>query len=473
MLDPTSYTIIASLFPRFLGLIYFFAFGAFIFQIKGLIGEQGILPLKDYLFVIRHYYSKNQFYYAPTLFWLNSSDRMIMGIVILGLGLSIGLMFGFMPPLMLGLLYVLYLSIITGGQDFLSFGWEGFLLEVTAHAFLLSWSIVPNPVVWFSLNFLLFRFHFYAGAVKLQSRDPNWRNLKALTFHYQSQPLPNTIAWFMHKLPVKFHELSCAFMFFIELIVPFGIFLTDDIRLGVFVAFFSLQVLIWMSGNFAYLNHLTLVLSLILLNNSTLIYFFGLSSPLLSPSSVWLTGVQTGLGLILCILQIARGWHQLWPNSQLYKILQRVAPFHLANRYGIFAVMTTKRYEIIIEGSLDNLEWKEYTFKCKASEISRRPRRISPYQPRIDWQVWFLPFSDFESEPWFKNFLARLLRGTPCVLDLLRGNPFPDSPPKYIRVLMYDYTFSSYKEKKATGNWWHRKLVGAYTPVLTLQDEDN
>lgn len=468
MLNSSAYTIIASLFPRFLGLIYFFAFGALLFQIKGLIGEQGILPVKNYLSVVRQYYSNHKYFYTPTVFWLNNSDKMILGVTWIGVLLSIGLMVGFMPSLILGLLYVFYLSIVTGGQDFLSFGWEGFLLEITAHAFLLSWSIVPNPVVWFSLNLLLFRFYFFAGVVKLQSKDSNWRDLNALSFHYQTQPLPNTTAWFMHKLPIKFQRFSCAFMFFVELIVPFGIFLSEDIRLGVFAALVSLQLFIWLTGNFSYLNHLTVVLCLILINNSAFIYLLDAFPPAGVSDLFWIDKLQTGLGLILCALQMARGWQQLRSrNPQIAKLLQLFAPFHLANRYGIFAVMTTKRYEIVIEGSMDDVEWKEYSFKYKPSELSRRPKWISPYQPRIDWQAWFLPFSDFESEPWFKSFLIHLLKGTPSVLKLIRTNPFPDTPPKYIRVLLYDYTFSTFKERSATGNWWHRKFVGAYTPVLT------
>lgn len=470
MFDVSTYTTAAVVFPRILGFVFFWAFGAFIFQIRGLIGQNGILPISSFLFSVGRYYGRNKYFLVPTLFWLNCSDKMLMGVVFLGTFLSILLMLGIFPALLLILLYILYLSIITAGQDFLSFGWEGFLLEVSVHAFFISLSAIPNSVIWFSVYLLLIRFHFFAGFVKLQSGDRNWRNLMALTFHYQTQPIANTQAWFFHKLPVWFHQLSCAFMFFVEMVAPFGVFLTDEVRMWVWIGFVSLQLLIWFTGNFSFLNYLTVALCMVLLNNHYYDLFFGIKpSGSLPETSTWLDAFLSICGGVLCLLQLMRSWQQIKPNPFLYGILRELAPYHLANRYGIFAVMTTKRYEIVIEGSLDGIDWKEYSFKHKASEVSRRPKRISPYQPRIDWQAWFLPFSDYDSEPWFRSFLGHLLKGTPEVLALIKGNPFQDAPPNYVRALIYDYTFSSWDEKKATGNWWHRELVGSYTPSLSLR----
>lgn len=467
LLAPQDYTIIASLFPRLLGVIYFFAIGAFFFQIKGLIGKNGILPLQRYLNLLRSSYPKKCYYYIPTLFWLNAGDRALMFSIIFGTLLSICLICGFFPSLSLILLYILYLSIVSVGQDFLSFGWEGFLLEITFQTFLMNLTAVPNLMVWLSLNFLLFRFHFQAGAVKLQSRDKSWRELTAIAYHYQTQPLPNTIAWYAYKFPLWFHKLSTALMFAIELIIPFGIFGTSEMRLIVFIAFLGLQWMIWLTGNFSYLNHLTAIFSTILLSNTVLAPFIALPAPAPTPS-LELNLFLSILGSILLILQGICLWNQFCPNKHFKQILYWISPFHLINRYGIFAIMTTKRYEIIIEGSADRQEWKEYTFFYKPSELTRRPRRISPYQPRIDWQAWFLPFSTFESESWFQHFLIHLLKGTPEVLQLMRGNPFPNQPPRYIRALIYEYEFSSYQEKKEKGWWWKRTLIGSYSPVMKL-----
>ena len=469
MFTPESYTIASSLLARLLGFIYFFAFGAFLFQIKGLIGSNGILPVSRYLYNMQIYLkNRRRLVLFPTLFWFKSTDTALMFIVSLGTILSVFLFLGFIPFIILPLLYILYLSIHTVGQDFLSFGWEGFLLEITANAFLLSLTTVPNAMVWVSINFLLFRFHFHAGLVKFQSRDPNWRNYCALSYHYQTQPIPSTLAWYMHRLPLWFHKLSCVIMFAIELVIPFGIFLGDDLRFLTFVAFFGLQFFIWFSGNYSYLNYLTVVLSVILISNG--IYeMIGIHPPSTKETPVALDVAITLCGAILFAFQFVRFWHQCFPRPQFETILRTIAPYYLANRYGIFAVMTTKRYEIVVEGSEDGVTWKEYTFKYKPSEVTRRPRRIAPYQPRLDWQAWFLPFSTYGEEPWFQSFLYHILKGTPEVLYLLRGNPFPDHPPTFVRAVIYDYIFSSSEEKKSKGWWWHRTFVGHYSPTLKLK----
>lgn len=469
MWNPESYTIAAALLPRLLGFIYFFAFGAFLFQIRGLIGEKGILPVIDYLNHFRRYYPYKRFFYIPTLFWLDASDRALMGLTIVGTFISIVLMLGFYPATCLAFLFLLYLSIVSVGQDFLSFGWESFLLEITFYTFLVSLTPIPNLLAWICLNFLLFRFHIQAGAVKLQSNDRTWRDLTALKFHYQSQPLPNNWAWYVYKWPMSIHKASTFLMFAIELIVPFGLFFTDEIRAGVGIAFIGLQLIIWLTGNFSYLNHLTIVFSIIAFSNAFLSPF--IQAPSVAPSYWLLDDTLSFISLVFIVLQLLRFWHHFQPyRYSLAKWLYWLSPFHLVNRYGLFAIMTTARYEIVIEGSEDGKTWKEYLCWYKPSEITRRPRRISPYQPRVDWQMWFLPFDSFEEQTWFHQFLYHLLKGTPEVLKLLRFNPFPEKPPMYIRALMYDYTFSTYEQKKEKGWWWQRDLKGLYSPVMALRE---
>jgi|694.fasta_scaffold14034_9 hypothetical protein len=468
MFSSEDYTIAASLFPRLLGFIYFFAFGAFIFQIKGLIGQEGILPLKNYLSLLKNYYKQRRYYFAPTVFWWNSSDAALVVVSAIGTALGVGLMFGFFPPLLLFLCYVLYLSIVTAGQDFLGFGWEGFLLETTVHAFFISLTSIPNFVVWFSVNFLLFRFHFQAGMVKLISKDPAWRNLKAIAYHYLTQPLPNTVAWFVHKLPMPFQKLTCIVMFVIEIVAPFGIFLTEEVRFGVALLFIGLQLGIWATGNFSFLNHLTVALTVLLISNRYLELFF--SAPEVVSASISTTVLLSIFGAGMLFLQMARMWHHYLKSGWLSRLFYWTSPYFLANKYGIFAVMTVRRYEIVVEGSDDQLHWKEYAFRWKPSETTRRPRRISPYQPRLDWQAWFLPFQSFESAFWFHNFLFRLLKGSKPVLSLMRINPFPDKPPKYVRAIAYDYVYSNFKELRQEKIWWKRVFVTDYSPILSLKE---
>lgn len=471
MFQPQDYLIASKVFLQLLGVIYFCAFGAFIFQIRGLIGENGILPVKNFLAFVKERTGKNRFYLVPSVFWIDCRDRSLVGVIVAGMILSLLLMFNVYPPVVIFLLYILYLSIVSVGQDFLGFGWEMFLLEITINAFFLSLTIVPNMMIWISLNLLLFRFHFQGGAVKLMSRDPNWWNLTALAYHYQTQPLPNTQAWYAHKLPLWFQKFSTAFMFIIELIVPFGIFVDNhEIRFLVFIFLVGLQAGIWFTGNFSYLNHLTVVLSVILVNDGLWGAFFdrpaATQAPLLLNWGLYLMG-----GLLIS-LQLINLWNHLikW-NPIFAKIFNFLQPFHVINRYGIFAVMTTQRIEIVIEGSDDGESWKEYLFFYKPSEVDRRPRRISPYQPRIDWQIWFLPFSNYTSESWFQNFLYHLLVGTPEVLNLIRFNPFPHSPPKYVRALAYEYVYSDRESKKNLGHWWKRTFVSQYSPMMSLKTE--
>lgn len=470
MLEVQDYTAIAALFPRLLGFIYFFAFGAFLFQIKGLIGSNGILPIEHFLSLLRTYYPKKRFLLVPSLFWINASDTALLIVPAVGTLCSIFLMLGIAPSLMLFLVFCLYFSIESVGQDFLSFGWEGFLLEITLNAFFISLTNVPNVMVWISLNLLLFRFHFQAGISKLLSRDESWRDLSAISFHYQTQPLPNTIAWYAYRLPLWMHKISVLIMFFVELILPFGIFGNQEMRLFVFVGFAGLQFFIWLTGNLSFLNHLTLVFSMILLNNGALSYVMEIPQ-IGHPPSQLLNIFLTLIGSLLTLLQLIQQWHYFTPFKYLSELFYWLSALHIVNRYGIFAVMTTSRYEIVVEGSHDGLHWEEYYFKYKPSEISRRPRRISPYQPRIDWQAWFLPFTNFHSAGWFQNFLVHLLKGTPEVIALLRKNPFHDKPPKYIRAVTYEYVFSTPEEKKKQGWWWRRMLVGQYSPTLSLKDE--
>ncbi len=465
MFSSDAYTIIAQAFPRLLGAIYFCAFAPFLLQIRALIGAQGILPASLFLQRIKKAYPKKCYFLAPSLFWINSSDFALIALTVLGTLLSLLLMCGVMPCVMLFCLYWLYLSIISVGQDFLGFGWELFLQEIAANTFLLSLTSAPNPFVWASLNLLLFRFHLQAGAVKLQSKDPRWRDLTAIFYHYQSQPLPNTLAWLMYKLPLWFHKASTAMMFVCELIVPFGIFLTQEVRLGVCAALIGLQLMIWLTGNFSYLNHMTAVFCLILLNDQTL-SALGLSLPNNADSSRYVDLAVSCVGALFIMLQLVRIWGHFFPTQKLRRIWKTIEPFHIANRYGIFAVMTCKRYEIVIEASMDGQTWQEYLFRYKPSLLDHRPRRISPYQPRLDWQAWFLPFTTFAYEPWFQNFLGHLLKATPVVCKLLAHVPFGTASPRYVRALVYDYTFTSFAEMKQSGNWWNRTLVGTYTPIM-------
>ncbi len=459
MIPPEAYTIISSLFPRLLGMIYFFAFFPFIFQIKGLVGEKGILPAQQYLEVFRKRMGKRRYFLLPTLFWLNCSDRALVIVPVIGSVLSVLLMLGVCPPLLLAVLILLHLSIVTIGQDFLGFGWEGFFLELSYHALLMSLTVVPNIFVWLSVNVLIFRMHLQAGTCKLMSGDPSWKNLTALCVHYQTQPIPSTLAWYAHKLPVWFQKLSVAAMLAAEIVLPFLVFGIEQMRLIAFAGFFGLQFFIWVSGNYSYLNYLTSVAVSLLISNTYLSGYISAPDP---ASHSWVISSFISLGGIgLLAVQLLALWYHFFRTPWLNRLFRNLFPYHLGNRFGIFAVMTTERYEVVLEGSMDGEQWEEFLFWFKPSEPERRPRRIAPFQPRLDWQAWFLPFTTFENSRWFQQFVVRILEDSPEVRKLVRFHPFPGHPPKFLRAKLYLYEFTPWGAK----NWWKRKEIGEYMDI--------
>ncbi len=470
--DPSAYSIAIRIFLRLLGAIYVIAYVPFLFQIRGLIGEDGILPIKTYLEAVKRSLGKKRYYYVPTLLWLNASDWAIFALIWSGILLGALLLLGVHFPLILLILYIVQLSLISAGQEFLGFGWETLLAEMTIGAFLIVATVPYSIFGWIALNVLLFRFHLQAGASKLKSRDRSWRSLTALSYHYLTQPLPNTQSWFFHKLPSWFHKLSVLFMFYVELVVPFAMFSPQPVRLFVFTQFVALQFGIWFTGNLSYLNYLTVFFCVILLGNAYLEPIFGLTVQTMESSSVYWQVIIGSLGAAFLFLQVMNVWHYFFPKRFSFKILVQLEPVHLCYPHGIFAVMTTKRFEVIVEGSDDGKEWKEYEFYFKPGDLARRPKRVSPYQPRIDWQAWFLPFGPYQRQWWFQNFLVRLLQGSKTVGKLIKHNPFSEHPPKFIRALIYDYEFTSFEEKKKTGNWWKRTLIGIYAPTIRLVSEN-
>lgn len=465
MFTPDSYQIICAYFPRLLGLIYIFTFFPFLFQIRGLIGENGILPVHNFLKAYKRQLGNKRFYLLPSVFWINGSDKMLLFVPFLGTFLGFLLMLGYYPCLLLPILVLLHISIISAGQDFLSFGWEMYFCEISINTFLLSLTNHPNLFAWISINLLLFRFHLKSGTSKLQSGDATWRNFTTLEYHYETQPIPNGLSWYFHKFPAWFQKVSTLFVLFLEIVVPFGVLGDENMRFATFILLFLLQASIWISGNYSYLNYLTAVFTTLLISDS----FFPFQAAAKPDSPFWLHNMVALPALGLIALQLLRIWNDFFYDWRIEKFLSHFQPFHLCNRYGIFSVMTTLRYEIVIEGSADGENWQEYLFYYKPSEVERRPRQIAPYQPRLDWSAWFLPFTTFDQETWFQNLLYRLLQGKKEVLKLLRYNPFPDAPPKFIRAKLYLYKFTTAEQKKKTGHWWVREYVGDYAPVLNLR----
>jgi len=496
--EAPAHFLVRWLFLRGLGLVYLVAFLSLWMQISGLMGHNGILPADQFMPAMKQQCDAQgmgleRYHLLPTLCWLDASNGFLSFQCAAGTILAVLLILGFAPAPGLFLLWLLYLSLVTVGRDFMSFQWDNLLLEAGFLAvFFAPWQLLPRPsreappsrlMLWL-LRLLLFKLMFSSGCVKLLSGDPAWHQLTALTFHYQTQPLPTWPGWYAHQLPVWFQKLSCAAMFGIELGAPFLIFAPRRLRFagGALVA--GLQGLILLTGNYTFFNWLTLALCLLLPDDFALRCWvpdwlwhrFPSGLPplagtpqrrwpqpvLVAVAVIWLSGSSCNLAGTLGV-----GLDWLAPGDW---VAEELAPFRSVNNYGLFAVMTTQRNEIVVEGSNDGVHWRPYEFKYKPGDVRRRPAFVAPFQPRLDWQMWFAALGSAGQNPWFENLCARLLQGSPEVLGLLAANPFPDHPPRYVRAEHYHYQFTDFAERRADGAWWQRTLAGEYLPAVSLKE---
>jgi len=471
---PPQYDVVTFLFLRAVGLIYLSAYISFAVQAQGLIGSHGILPLADLVNSMRAQVGPERFYYMPMVFWWSASDLAIRTACWTGTALSVLLVFNLLPRLCLFLLYALYLSLLYGGQDFMTYQWDVFLLEAGFLSLLMSFTRTPG--IWV-LRWLLFRFMFMSGLVKLESGDPNWWNLSALSYHFLTQPLPTPFAWYAAELPGRVLAFACGSMLLIELILPFLIFCPRRLRFFAGFGIALLQGCIFITGNYNWFNLQTLLLCLLLFDDAALQsilparlgLFLQARGTLRRPRRV-IAFPASLLALLIVFLSLVEMEERFGGKPPTFaKTLDAyIEPLHITSSYGLFAVMTTERHEIVIEGSPDGVEWREYEFRCKPGDIARRPPWNIPHQPRLDWQMWFAALEDPRRLRWFPHFLQRVLENEPTVMALLQSNPFPDRPPLYVRAALYDYTYAD-RTEKANGNWWKRRSLGLYYPVVRLK----
>lgn len=485
-----DYTLIRWLFIRGLGVIYVIAFLSLWLQIDGLLGSDGILPASRYIEAIEKQFGPERFWFFPTLFWLNQSDLFLHLLCGVGILSAVCVATGIVQFYTLLASWAIYLSLVTIGQDFLSFQWDVLLLETGLFTlFIAPGNLTPKLQnerppgllgIWL-LRWLMFRLMFLSGMVKWLSGDPTWQNLTALFYHYETQPLPTIFGWYAHQLPDWFHQFSCLAMFVIEVAVPFLIFTTRRLRTAAAITIAGFQLLILFTGNYCFFNLLTMLLCLPLLDDRALkkILPEKLTPPLrpeydgLKPNTVTkiitlaFAGILFVLGNVLLIKDTV--WYRNPPQS-LQKISRWISPLRSINSYGLFRVMTTTRNEIVIQGSDDQTNWKSYDFKWKPDDVTEAPGWVAPHQPRLDWQMWFAALGNFRQHPWFLNFMEKLLKDSEEVTGLLQENPFPDAPPRYIRALLYQYEFSDLDTKRTTGKWWVRRYQGRYCPTLSLRE---
>jgi hypothetical protein len=459
-----EHVLVVRLFTRLLGLIFLAAFVSLGVQVEGLVGQAGILPLTDELEQAYKTLGESAYWRLPTLFWLDASDSSLR--LVCGAGAFLSLMVAFGRATYWGLAgcYALYLSLVTAGQLFTAFQWDMLLLE---SGFLAVFLASRSPIVILLFRLLIFRFMLLGGAVKLASGDSTWRGLTALNYHFETQPLPSPLAWYAHHLPPGLLAATTAGVLIIELAVPFLVWLPRPGRLFAAWSFILLQVSIILTGNYGFFNLLTLALTLFLFEDRDLHRLPGLDKTLPTPAAV---RAPTPLGqasatLMAAVVLITLGVLAAPRRSTgtvpgpLYRFAQTVSDFGLVNGYGPFAVMTTERREISIEGSRDGVNWLAYDFRYKPDETDKPLSWNIPHQPRLDWQLWFAALRDPSSQPWLTALMQRLREGSPPVLRLLQHNPFPDAPPLYVRWVIDRYHFNSSEERRQTGPVWNRERV--------------
>jgi predicted DCC family thiol-disulfide oxidoreductase YuxK len=466
----------------FLGALGAISLGAFLslwVQVDGLIGTRGIAPAAGLLSAARSQLGGRAYALLPSIFWIGAGNGALHAACAAGCVLSLLLAADVLPGICAAGCWALYLSLSAVGNEFLSFQWDALLVEILFLAIFLPdprrirgaspTASPPSRLSLFLFRILLFRLMFSSGVVKLASGDRAWRRLEALRYHYETQPLPTWIGWWAHQMPGKVQTVSAVLLFAIELVAPFFFFAPRRLRNGALLATALLQVLIGLTGNYAFFNLLTLALCILLVDDQTLragnaaAESPGRRRPALAAAAV----VVLFLGavhLAEILLPRARA------TAALAALAEPAEPFRTVNGYGLFAVMTTTRPEIIVEGSADGRTWMPYAFHWKPGDPSREPRFVEPHQPRLDWQMWFAALSDVRQNPWFVAFVHRLLEGDPDVTRLLAADPFAGRAPRFVRAELWDYRFTDIATRRRTGAWWTRKPIGEYLPPVSLED---
>ena len=518
---PSSYILARWLFLRLLGLVFLIAFISMWVQNDGLIGRHGILPVEDYLERAHAVIGATAYWAVPSLCWIDAGPVMLHGLCAAGTTLAVLVMLGVAPGPILLLLWVTYLSLVTVGQDFYSFQWDILLLETAFLAmFFVSWSgrcrlARPTPesragrwLLWL----LLFKLMVLSGVTKLLSGDLLWANLSALSVHYETQPLPTWVGWHAHQLPAGWQKFSVGVMFIIEIGLPMLIVAPRRLRHLSGVGLVLFQAAIAATGNYCFFNCLTIVLCVPLFDDHLLRrliparFIGGIQSPPTSQSRPVRRILIVAVALAVALASIVSFFDEMvstWRRQQKAvaqgaelapipagiatvldlsdrlllswgkpKIQHWIIPFRTINGYGLFRSMTNPRPELIIEGSIDGSTWKAYEFRWKPGDVKRRPRYVAPHQPRLDWQMWFAALNPRGSR-WLIPLLDRILDGSPQVLNLLANNPFPDRPPRHIRLVLYEYRFTDAATRRSTGAWWQRKLLGRFQSRSATRREPN
>jgi lipase maturation factor 1 len=511
------------LWLRALGLIFFSAFYSWFFQVRGLIGPNGLLPAGEYLQQAAEQFGAKRFWMVPTLLWFDSSDRALIVLCIIGLSASVLLVLNVWPRGMMAICIVVFLSFICAAQDFASYQSDGMLL---AAGFLslffapaglrprLGQKTPPSRASLFLLQWLWFQIYFESGVVKWAGGDPEWRHLTALDHYYENGPLPDWIGWYAQQLPHVFQATVAAATLLVEIFVVWMLFLPRKYRRICFCIVTPFQIGIILTANLAFLNYFTLAMGFLLLDDEVLTRVYrrlGWAAKTPSPPAplphggegseevnrlrpnprpLGGRGCPAGAGRVRGFLGLAalaiHGFFLTWifynTAAQIFLMflpilplpaspIETLEPFRISERYGLFAAMTTARYEIEFQGSRDGVNWIAYPFRYKPQDPHEAPKLYAPYQPRFDWDLWFASLGGWRDYPFVLSTEVHLLKNTSQVLALFAGNPFGNDPPREVRAVEWQYWFTDLATKRKEGLWWHRKFIGLYAPTLECEPD--
>ncbi len=514
------------LFLRALGCIYFSAFFSLVFQIRGLIGPKGILPAAEYLRLVAHSFGYSRgVWFVPTLLWFASGSHMLTAMCWVGMGASLLLALNAWPRGMLVICFACFLSFVSAAQDFSSYQSDGMLLEAGFIALFfappgfrpgLGLASQPARASLFLLQWEWFRIYFESGVAKIIGGDPEWRHFTAMDEYYQNGPLPTWIGWYLQHLPHWFHASTVYATLALELGVVWMLFLPRRWRIVCFFIVTPWELGIILTANYTFLNYLVLSLGFLLLDDRFSRYLLPQrwKSSFVADSTITKRNpmdseanesneapeaskgpdrhernqVQVPGGfrrhrnrMRLSLIGIVLGWifyattaELIWMFSALPLPTAPVAalePFRIANRYGLFGIMTRGRYEIEFQGSEDGKTWVAYPFRYKPQDLSKPPGIYAPYQPRFDWNLWFASLGSWQDYPIVPRTEVRLLSNDWDVLTLFAKNPFPHEPPREVRAVIWQYWFTTMSEKRTQGLWWRRQFLGLYAPTLRREPD--
>ncbi len=466
-----EYRLTSRLFLKVLALIYFAAFVSLGVQITGLVGADGILPLARYLANAREALGFAAYWRLPTLFWFDASDLALQAVAAAGAIAAMMLFADWHARVAAIAAFLCYLSLFHAGQLFLNFQWDSLLLESGFLAIFLVDR--PSRLLVFLYYWLLFRLRFFSGLSKVVSGDPSWAHLTALDYYFQTQPLPHPGSWYAQQLPQWLHWSGAGFTLFVELIVPFFLFLPRSYRLFAAGTTILIQLLILATSNHAFVNLLTIALCLFLLDDRVVRHLVpyswrGQGFPRRGlPDRGRLLALAVG-GVLMLVSSLSAFSDRLLglPVPQPLQAITRISQaWGLGFVYHIFPTMQTERQELVIQGSMDGKHWKTYEFRYKPQKLDEMTPFIVPHHPRLDWMIWFVPTQHPLQMAWFGEFLRKLHEGSRPVIGLLRSDPFPDGPPRYLRVQVYRYRFTTVEERRDSGEWWKREYLGIFPRV--------